>query len=405
MSLHEKFLNTEFLLNASHESIYQYIRNKNIKKIYSDYEYSEILNVDGELFNKKLYEKNHLVTNMALAQFCLDEKIVKNLYNTDSKILKVAAISNRNIEWLTEDIIKEIVKENNETQLSALLMSDERGNLLVDLYKKQGVFTDINDEQWRKCVDYSNDNPLLLENRTQNYPDMPSTTNDYILYSLWGLPKIVPVNEQWLKTLVYIFYRSVLPQNLEFKENELWQIIKRWYLPDTKSMNSFVSYTSLRRELGRLFYKTYDEQFAKLASSDDLAIRKTFYRYCSLHCSKDELEKFYKKDGGAFLEEVVHNKDLLQYSDSKNTIFDLIQIDPKGIFYLYELPDGISRDEEIATESFVMEEKISEITDKINSLDDSLREFKLKIEQIKNSLSIIFVIVIFIAVFGYFKLH
>ena len=245
---------------------------------------------EGKL-QENLLARNNPLIDLALAQYTTEKEILTALYkkscvqpkdSPNEKYLlglKIACLSNEcsHHGWDIPKGIEEVfgigeferlVTKGSEEEIAALFSNPSFFSILEALYKNEGIFSSLADDQRRLLVAYSKENPkLALCQDSENYPDM----NYYSVHkAILSMLASAPITHDWADTLFKLLL-ALDPEKIFSLDEPITSIISRWSdLPPPKneySGNGTYTNLLLKDELCCLIAAMYGRSFSDKKSS------------------------------------------------------------------------------------------------------------------------------------------
>lgn len=381
-------ITTYRLVHSSPDNVFEWLKNnsddKN-KNVYDDY----------EIIENELLKRNDPLINLGLALYGQSNKVGHQLYQTGDKTIKKAVLSGISIfsdyeTWLIEtDILRTLLNSFDKDLLKALFANqniDE--DLLVNLYEKTDLFSDLNDEQWNALLWASIHNKRISTNHNDDFCDGYSEyCYEKVFTSAWKLFESLPANPKNAALLSRLSGKlvKVKPHDMDIKNT-----IVKWKIEGLES-------EECRQTLAD-FIEVFSEDFKNLKNSGDPALRKSYYRRFSPE-KPEEIRQCYNKDKDVFLFDALENQNLYKeekirheldqccwdYTRSNSNKYDLIIINiykdrsdmhrknnPKWFIdndFLNDIEDPILRIESKLNTLISTDEQEEEEAEKINARD------------------------------------
>ena len=326
-----------------------------------------------------LAKKNKLI-NLAIAQITDDSELLYKFLIEGDLPLRVAVLNNDNstLYSLTEDIrflnstkndelVRSILFSGSDEELKAI-MKNLYSIALDDLWEKNGILEDMNVSRWEKLLSFSKSN----NNFNQGNGLLYRSTREF--WSLFVKLRKNKLNRDTLEYLVCRIEGFLSPisskSDLEFMED----IFSKW----GDHINYFV--TKKYADLNSVYN---NNGLIKLSEHKDKYVRRGIYGYLDYSkLTREDIFKFYKRDKGDFVYEVIDNESIYFSYDNKS-------LNLRNAFYSCLFKDDSSsfidsfhqKVEKFAVESGVYYPKGELISDSNYVLDEndndlSIREHK-----------------------------
>ncbi len=354
-----------FLLNASPEEVYRYLREHTQTPMAFGYALSDDL-------QKELVSRAEPIVDLALAQFCDSEEVINEILAKDDKDLRVAVLANHNrlrpiklfrdldTGLLPEKVFDQLLSNGDGFELLAFFGNPRlEMDVLADVFARNGNYSDLQDERWMMMVIAALRNPQLRQDR--QFRDFVDGYDMYRHHRPFGeiyklLLRIEP-SPRWATNL----YREIfelaewkpdaegalantgeeMPELLygesagdsskdwheSHKRGEelyLKQLLKHWKTPTPKGDEyrdpKYGESHDWMREAIVSRLPSHSNLIEKMFTYNDVWVRKGAYRAIE-PSSPEELDRFYERDGLDFLEAAIRNPSFFRnYSDSAAAI-------------------------------------------------------------------------------------
>lgn len=331
------------LLNSSAEYVFEWLKSKSDEKCKS----YNFLSEDRDDLECALLARNESLINLGLALFCLSPSVGFQLYKSGDHTIKRAVLSGlslrtfgRKASIITESVIPELISrvEKNNSDDDFQLISSVLGNknipddILLSLYKKEGLFSNVSDELWLDLLWCSINNPRIATTfEGYNTSDVFDGFDEYryneVFHAAWALYKLLPV------TPINASFLGLLSARLvpEAHALNIQDLVEKWVGSDEYCF--FDARKNLVKTLGH-----YSDGFKALRDSSDLALRLGFYENLK-YPSLSDFQTYLDLDGERFLMEAVYNnsfycKEELRYALS-SACSDIT--DPDSVISLSEI--------------------------------------------------------------------
>lgn len=302
------------LLNSSAEYVFEWLKSKADEKCKS----SNFLSEDRDDLECALLARNESLINLGLALFCLSPSVGFQLYKSGDHTIKRAVLSGLSLSeslekfghkaWIiTESVIPELISrvERNNSDDDFQLISSVFGNknipddILLSLYKKEGLFSNVSDELWLDLLWSSINNPRIATTYEGYTSDVFGGFDEYryneVFHAAWALYELLPVTPGNAMFLGLLSARLVP----EAHALNIQDLVEKWVGSDEHYF--FDARKNLVKTLGH-----YSDGFKALRDSSDLALRVGFYENLK-HPSLSDFQTYLDLDGERFLMEAVCN--------------------------------------------------------------------------------------------------
>ena len=296
---------TEYqVAHSSPEFVFEWLKEYGSQKI--------IFTSPFAILEQTLFEKNNKLINLGLALYATEPSVVYKLYESGEQTIKRACLSGRSVEpmgfgtsWLIEyGVLSEIMYNYKEDGALELLKSTFNNphlpdSLLINLYTKSDIFTDVEEGVWVCLVG------LTCGNKRISTPYNSLVIDGYAEYeynkvfsAAWKLFETLPVTKDNARELVRLS-EDLVPYP-PYDMNVL-EVIQRWRSENTKDESIFAD---VRAGLVRLL-NVHDDNFTKLKDSKDVAKRRGYYKNLT-RVTSEQVDEYFAKDGELFLYEALY---------------------------------------------------------------------------------------------------
>jgi hypothetical protein len=374
----------EFLKNASPEFVYDWIK-QNADSVGGCLGSSKGYPRDDTPIIEMLKSRDNVIIDLALAQFSADEMVLKELFNSENRALRVAVLANQYRdyeEWITQEQLKDLCVNGKNDELEAHFSNPQfQCRDLESVFLRKAPYSEIPDNRWILILQHALENPGMVKPEVENPYDADgylSYLDSVPRYAVWKMLGTIPNTVENASRLCLKFANIAsfegsldrifenqekkdknefpkdssqplktgikLPQKIENGELiSLKRLLDRWSGANMNDQDAFDSKGkedfSLRllREAIASKLSTYNSDLMGfIKNHDDIHVRRGYYKI--FRCSKpEELKTYFKKDANDFLEPALTNRNL--YSSY-----------PKGIATVfYGLVHGQRGDEEFSS--------------------------------------------------------
>lgn len=325
----------EFLLNASPEFVYNWIRDTACNRE------SEFKKAFPEGLLIKLRNRHDPLINLAIAEFGDDDGLLKELYEGDNQAIRIAVLSNPfetgffSKKWMSEDQIREICLGSNEETRAAYFKNRQlKKQQLEAVFLKTGLYAELPDDAWKIVIHYALQNPNVLEENEDPYSSdgWEEYTDSLPRKAAWGLLQTLNNTVANANLLCGAFYKIpfTLPDlpktetgkgERDFAKDKLQffsEVLNKWSAKASKDEDAIYRdgeeafYFRLLREEVAAGALTYDSGLLRfLENHEDVYVRRGYYRIFTPR-KATELEGYFSRDGKNFLEAALYNKHLYE---------------------------------------------------------------------------------------------
>lgn len=315
-----------WLSHASAETIFEWLRNRDDVthpgKFGLHWHYEDSLDVADRIENL-LLERDKPLINLGLALWGDRSQTGMHLFFNGDRTIQKAVMSGRSFRHCSLDHFRrdelsvylealfESIHENWDL-LEALLINEHIDNtkVLDYLYAKHDPFNSLTEKQWQKAVLHSLHNPLLRDfNRNVSLNDgslHDSRANVWRVFE--SLPVTTPIAEELWRCARILWVMCKGDDNCAPDDMDVMATIKRWEVEsdDVEDLNPF---EECRYHLANKLMS--QSEIESLKNSDDIALRRSYYRRMSyVGLKPEDLAAMFAKDRDKFLSEAVHNLNL-----------------------------------------------------------------------------------------------
>jgi hypothetical protein len=231
----------------------------------------------------------------------------------------------------SEDVRQIALGKDNDL-VGALMCNHSKRPLLAELFKRSGAFEDLDDEQFRRLVQYATHNKCIND-RYEERSGLDAVGHA-IEDGIWNLVQTAPVTAEWVTTL----HRLLLEIRPEAaarprSASDIAAALKRWneLVDRDETPRGYYTEHSVTQELrcliGMLYGLPADSQGQRLGSpsDSDAALRCAFYATELLN--RSNFDEFLRKDGDLFLFAAVANLALLRSHERRSMLQETVHGD------------------------------------------------------------------------------
>jgi hypothetical protein len=294
-----------------------------------------------------LLTRSSNLIDLGVARYGSSDVAVRRLFQaapaTDhGRVVRLAALSNRVLarsagfvepmphllltercpgNYPNEDELRKFFHSAPRDEVVALLQNptvDE--HLLTNLFLKDGMFIDFDDELWMKILGATIGNPRLTAEYSGPMDGYAEYSHNKVFDAAWALTGKVPTTEIWAMLLSHVL-ESVKPHSFSMKD--IMKVIARWRIEPKKekrdSSDLFLDpFLHLRFLLTQLISKT---TLAELGRHEDIAIRCGVYRRCSM--TTEVMRKAFSAEPQFFLDHAVDNELVWRNAETRALLREL----------------------------------------------------------------------------------
>ena len=328
-----------FLQHAAPEVVYEYLLQ------YFEVEQEGSIGGLSEFLGKMLLDRGNPIIDLAIAKVSHTEEIIIDILSREDPYLRTAAFSNQNIDFGSWDpnyamsytpgsgIIRDLLQHGEWSELEAFFSNPRfNGGALADLFKREGSFSDLNEERWHGIVRIALCNPAL-----KNYKEFPDYGSYVVEESIFQLPLTVETTPAWAYTLKQGFVDLDIGSAI-FPEDKVYlqKVFERWKTPDEEEgEHSYIlssNFDELREAIASKVSEYETDMIRWMLDHGDVWVRRGAYQIFSPE-NPEQLEMFYNKDAISFLQPAMKNpylfsKSIGKYSKTKIILvkfYDLVQ--------------------------------------------------------------------------------
>lgn len=316
-----KRITASYLSNCSPELAYQWLRDNSLPEGEANV---WDLDYERKTIEYLLLRRNHSLIDLGLARYGDSSRALQKVFGRGDIGIRCAVLSNpvvyyRLFFW-DEPALTAFLKEGSRAELQAIALNPYLPDYVFEqMIKRKGVFEGLSDNHYMYVLISLGKNKRFSTPYDRTILDCHT---DYSYHSVfeaaWGLCKTLPAKEKWAYVLCSLLGNAQPPVKLE----DLDEIISRWRIDrpkkaDEKYYNPGYGFV-LRSRVADLL-----DANENLLNSDDLALRKSFYRRFDPWKFK-EWPGFLEKDGEGFLEEAIsHNMELWKSKEERKRLDDV----------------------------------------------------------------------------------
>ncbi|MFQ5716791.1 MAG: hypothetical protein ACE5GQ_06775, partial [Nitrospinales bacterium] len=291
-----------------------------------------------------LLRRKHPSIDLALAKYGVDERVLRRVFKRGNAGVRCAALRNKFAiprgglfkGWLSMDHFNQIIRNGTKAELSALMQNEfVEGKILQMLFKREDVFSEIEESRWQLIIYYISSNPRLNKDYQGPFLDgwafykWSAFEND-----AWKLSTVVPVTLRWADALEPL-YRKIRP--IKCEDHLISSALERWKDDPSLEGPKYNDYLPLRARIADCL-----DPNEELANSDDLALRLSFYRRFFPYDFLD-WSPFLERDGEEFIEAILQNEGIWRDKSLRTQLCEMAWAysdpDSSSLFFTNLLPD------------------------------------------------------------------
>ena len=339
MDLSELRILATYLSNCSTDAAYNWLNETHLRNLKEE-EFPRILPVGKHkaVLDYILLRRKNKLLDLGLAQFGNSPFVLRKLYERGDVGVRCAVLSNPALAWRfnrgSAFDFEKVVRGGNRAELEALALNSYlNDDIYINLMSRKGIFENIPDKEYRDLLCALGKNIRISMPYHGAIDGWAEYSYNSVFNEAWKLAESLPVTDQWAAALTGLLYKAHPPTS--FENVESW--ITRWR--DDTAKNPILDF---KAELRSCLADLLDPD-QKLLNSDDLALRKSFYRRFMPNQFLD-WPNFLDKDGEEFLETVITwNTNLWKFQKERDRLKDLAWgfPDPENHMMMPNLFEGV----------------------------------------------------------------
>lgn len=282
----------------------------------------------AETLEYLLIRRRHPLVDLGIARFGHSLPMIRKVFRRGDLGIRCAALANPHVGpctrikrtndgWLEEDGLETLVRRGTDAELEALITNRFlNDDALECLLERKEEFENHSNEKYTKMLIWLGKNPRMSAEYDRRILDGWAEYHHENVFSLaWELARTFPTT----KTNAYVLYELLQHTAVPVGYDNPEEVLERWRIeeePKDGSRSLAYSYF-LRTRLADVI--TADD---KLLSSNDPAVRESFYRRFSPWQFKD-WPTFIEKDGGFAFDAIVENYELWRSAENRDLLRDL----------------------------------------------------------------------------------
>jgi hypothetical protein len=298
------------LSNASQEYVFDWLKENQVEE--------PTWGNDRKKLEESLLARNDNLINLGLALYSGEPAIGYKLYRSGDSVLRRAVLSGRTIRgraansWvISDDVIPDLIEAERQraasdkhddffdddgiSLLHELLQNPSiPDHLLEAVFKKSDPFSDLDDDLWVNFVYMTCKNKRISTPYSETWMDgYAEYKYNAVFYAGWKLFREFPVSYYAASVLSRLFEKL----HPETHDIDFFEIMERWRSDDKEEE---MAYSEVRSSLVRAIPK-HSNEFKGLENSEDLALRRGYYRNVS-NVKYEDVAVWFERDGKEFLD-------------------------------------------------------------------------------------------------------
>ena len=310
------------LINSSAEHAFGWLKDNQKDDV--------LLAESREDLEKALLAKDDNLINLGLALFGASPEVGHTLFISGGTVIKRAALAGRTVRgvyfnksWvLKEDVLPALLSkigkgddEANDELLHALfnnpLVDDD---ILIKLFERKEPYDSLDDDKWLRLIARTVRNDRLSTPYDSSWMDgWDEYKYNLVFTSAWHLFGKLPKNKLSATVLEMLGDKLVADKPHDM---DVMEVIKTWSIDDDHEDSDH--YARMREALVKII-GTYNNEFKELKDSEDLALRKGYYRHME-YVNPDDIKVYFEKDGKDFVEAALYNKRLYSNDEVRSAL-------------------------------------------------------------------------------------
>lgn len=319
------------LVNSSPEAVFTWLEENKRD--------AEPLGESREELEKALLSRNEKLINLGLSLYGENKDIAYELYRSSDISIKKAVLAGRTVShtfdfiedflWILKDdvlpsLISEITNKSSDEEIQeAQQLLDALFNnpylpvrVLENLFKKEGIFENIDEKTWVLLVAMASSNERLTKPYDSVYLDgYHEWEYNKVFKTAWDLFKLLPVTNVSASVLERLANKLVL---CPLPEAEAEKILDRWK-DDSNSGNK-----SSRFYARIAFIKNIPNSsklFQSFRDSDELALRMGYYTNVSgRDFDEKDIVEWAERDAEDFVTSAIRNSSFFHYEEHRYSL-------------------------------------------------------------------------------------
>lgn len=307
----------QYLLEHSDPiSVFQWLKANPVKL-------KESLNEDREEFETALFVRNEPLIHLGLALYGSDETIGVQLYENGDETIKKAVAGGASVgggflsDGWVPDLLPEMLKEWNKNVLKILFSNEYLpDNILVNLFERTAPFDSLDEDKWLQLCAYTSWNDRLSTSYESVWMDgWDEYKYNLVFTSAWRLFDKLPQTPYAAKVLIKLGEKLVIHKPSDMN---VMAVIEKWGIKNDTAAGNF---EMARSYLANLI-PSYSAEFKELKNSDDIALRKAYYRNLQ-HLKPKDVEDGFERDGKEFIDAALNNQHMFSNQEVRGMLKDV----------------------------------------------------------------------------------
>lgn len=408
LTIMDKEVQKRFLEHASPDVVYDWLE-RNASKLRGWFD-------EKPTTELMLIERKESLIDLALALFSENKETRNTLYDREDSVLQKAILTNKKCGYFPA--LENLLKEEKTEYLEILLTNTEDRLFLVDLFKKENLFSKVKKTYWLSLLSIVKKNKILQypysEDDDEWEDDIDTTAYATRLYrSVYGLFDILDANNKNAELLYQLVERLPSLQGFHLVGFNVVKMITKWQNPKPVQHSDFLyfhnhkndwdttldkkftkiesrcwtewAYVTCRTHLANHILEFQDE-FKTLKDSDDVACRLAYYKNENFNWNKEKtdelLENWHQyrdRDSLLFLENIIKNNSIYWNKEIRDFIDDGIVL--SRTYYADEYLDKLKALQDNNPEEFFDNSQIEGIELELSLLKNELHLINSKTEE------------------------
>jgi hypothetical protein len=280
-----------------------------------------IMDEDRTSLEEMLLDRNDPIIDLGLALYGSTPDVGYALFKKPEIELKLATLSGTQVlkapldnNGFAKRVLIDLIEENNYHLLNAYFSNDLLPDeILIALYERTEPFDKINDREWVLfCGDTSKNKRLSTPYNSTWMDGWHEYQYNQLFRSAWKLFETFPKTP--LAATVLIELASNLVVETPYDSNVI-EIISRWKKENDDDKDVY----DTARSYGANMIQNFKPEFKELKNSDDLALRKAYYRNQTWIKPEDVIEGF-EKDSIDYIDEALNNMNIFANAEARGAL-------------------------------------------------------------------------------------
>lgn len=291
-----------------------------------------------------LWTRGEPLINLAIAQYGSNKEIAKQILKGDSEPLRWALLKNWSGGRIFDDFPACLFED--DAALAAFMNTCPKSELVAmfanpgiadsfisDLFEGKKIWNELDEDRQQFIVRSFAQNPRACTERDDSFMDgYAEYSYNKVFAAGWSLCAKVTPSKHWAIVLSELTDK-LLDEGFPFKDEEIMEVISRWYPSDEdvaeskydsedhyKESSGYLStWQSVRQNLVKLIAES--SKHGNLAENPDIAIRCGYYRYGRLN--NDQMKAAFDKDGAAAWQAMCSNARLWTNKEKRQVLHDI----------------------------------------------------------------------------------